>query len=135
PTRAVLPPAAAEPVSGWSTPILYGLACPNASRHGAGTSMAPPSAPAAAADRPRKLRRVVLPRHQMFFAQASSCHRSRMSDLLRCPWTEHRMRGRKVRTFYTELVRPCKRFRAGVKGDRRPRAPGGWLRARPGRPA
>src|SRR5262245_44684986 len=74
PTSAVLPPAAATPVSGCSTPILYGLACPNASRHGAGTRIVAPRAPAAAADRPRNDRRVVLPLHHMSLAQGSSCH-------------------------------------------------------------
>src|SRR5207249_9791203 len=63
PTSAVLPPAAAAPVSGCRTPILYGLAWPDASRHGAGTSILAPSAPAAAADRPRTLRRVALRPH------------------------------------------------------------------------
>src|SRR5215470_905125 len=82
PTRAVLPPAAAVPVSGCRTPILKGLACPNAACHGAGTSMLPPSAPAAAADSPRNLRRVVLPRHHISFAQGSLCQRAVMVDLL-----------------------------------------------------
>src|SRR2546428_13181599 len=49
PTRAVLPPAAAAPDSGCMVPILYGLAWPNASRQGGGTSMVAPGAPAAAA--------------------------------------------------------------------------------------
>src|SRR5689334_518533 len=78
PTSAVLPPAAAVPVSGCMTPSLYGLACPNACRHGAGTRIVAPSAPAAAAPKPRKLRRVVLPLHQKARVQASSCHRSAM---------------------------------------------------------
>src|SRR5262245_56180242 len=76
PTSAVLPPAAAVPVSGCMTPTLNGLAWPNASRQGAGTSMLAPSAPAAVAERPRNLRRVVLPLHHRSFAHASSCHRS-----------------------------------------------------------
>src|SRR5260370_29139436 len=63
PTRAVLPPAAAVPDRGWRVPILYGLAWPNASRHGAGTSRPEPSAPAAAALRPSHRRRVILPRY------------------------------------------------------------------------
>src|SRR5712691_6737160 len=82
PTSAVLPPAAAVPESGWSTPILYGLACPNASRHGSGINIAAPRAPAAVAERPRNLRRDVFPRHQISFAQGSSCHRSAISILL-----------------------------------------------------
>src|SRR5258706_5252243 len=85
PTSAVLPPEAAVPVSGCITPILYGLACPNAARQGAGTSIVAPSAPAVAAPRPRKLRRVVLPLHHRVRVQASSCHRSVMNDLQRCP--------------------------------------------------
>src|SRR6267143_6643525 len=87
PTSAVLPPAAPVPDSGWSTPTLYGLACPKASRHGAGTSMVAPTAPAAADESARNLRRVVLPLHHMCFAQASSCQRSaiRSSSLRRAP--------------------------------------------------
>src|SRR5436190_23482332 len=61
PTSAVLPPAAAAPASGCSVPILYGLAWPKAARHGAGTSMAAPSAPA---PYPISRRRVTLPRYQ-----------------------------------------------------------------------
>ena len=76
PTSAVLPPDAAVPDRGWRVPILKGLACPKAARHGAGTSIVAPSAPAAPADSPRKRRRVVLPLHHMSRAQASSCHRS-----------------------------------------------------------
>src|ERR1043165_2809069 len=79
-TSAVLPPAAAAPDSGCMVPTLYGLACPNAPRHGAGTSVVAPSAPAAAAERPRNRRRVVLPLHHMCFAQASSCQRSVIDD-------------------------------------------------------
>src|SRR6266403_3090792 len=78
PTSAVLPPAAPVPESGWSTPTLNGLAWPNASRQGAGTSIVAPRAPAVADDNAMNLRRVVLPLHHMFFAQASSCHRSRI---------------------------------------------------------
>src|SRR5229473_7689864 len=85
PTSAVLPPAAPVPESGWRTPTLYGLAWPNASRHGAGTSIVAPRAPAVADDSARNLRRVVLPLHHMFFAQASSCHRSAIGcSSLRC---------------------------------------------------
>src|SRR5262245_3718055 len=73
PTSAVLPPAAAVPDSGCSVPSLYGLVCPNASRHGAGTSMEAPRAPAADADRDSIHRRVVLPLHHIDFAQGSSC--------------------------------------------------------------
>src|SRR2546426_11323513 len=76
PTSAVFPPAAAVPESGWSTPTLYGLACPNASRHGAGTSTVAPRAPAAVDESARNFRRGVLPLHHMSFAQASSCQRS-----------------------------------------------------------
>src|SRR5207244_1154868 len=71
PTSAVFPPAAATPLSGWSTPILYGLAWPNASRQGAGTRMVAPTAPAAVADRLRNRRRVVLPLHHKSLAQSS----------------------------------------------------------------
>src|SRR5215470_1720334 len=45
-------------------PILYGLACPKAACHGAGTSMVAPSAPAAAEPYPINRRRVTLPRYQ-----------------------------------------------------------------------
>src|SRR5713101_4999105 len=76
PTSAVFPPAAPVPESGWRTPTLYGLACPNASRHGAGTSTVAPRAPAAADESARNFRRLVLPLHHMSFAQASSCQRS-----------------------------------------------------------
>src|SRR5712691_10328749 len=64
PTSAVLPPAAAEPDSGCRVPILYGLAWPNAVRHGAGTSIIAPSAPAPAALHPTSRRRLTLPRYQ-----------------------------------------------------------------------
>src|ERR1700693_917781 len=64
PTRAVLPPAAAEPESGCSVPILYGLAWPKAACHGAGTSIVAPSAPALAALHPISRRRVTLPLYQ-----------------------------------------------------------------------
>src|SRR5678816_4031694 len=74
PTSAVLPPAAAVPVSGCITPTLIGFAWPNAARHGAGTSRLAPTAPAAVADSPKNLRRVVLPLHHRSFAQASPCH-------------------------------------------------------------
>src|SRR2546422_7151720 len=85
PTSAVSPPAAPAPDSGWRTPTLYGLACPNASRHGAGTSTVAPRAPAAVDESVRNLRRVVLPLHHMSFAQASSCQRSAIRESsLRC---------------------------------------------------
>src|SRR5499427_4351778 len=71
PTSAVLPPAAPAPDSGCSVPILYGLACPNAASHGAGTSMLAPSAPAAAEPYPINRRRVTLPRYQN--ASLQSC--------------------------------------------------------------
>src|SRR5262245_30532371 len=71
PTRADLPPAAAAPESGCSVPILYGLACPKAACHGAGTSMLAPSAPAAAEPYPINRRRVTLPRYQN--ASLQSC--------------------------------------------------------------
>src|SRR3989442_14680564 len=76
PTSAVLPPAAPVPESGWRTPTLYGLACPNASRHGAGTSTGAPRAPAVADASATDLPRVVLPLHHMFFAPALLRHRS-----------------------------------------------------------
>src|SRR5262249_49632548 len=85
PTSAVLPPAAPVPESGWSTPTLYGLAWPNASRPGAGTRIVAPRAPAAADVSARNLRRVVLPLHHMSFAQGSSCHRSAIESLLAAP--------------------------------------------------
>src|SRR5215470_4004509 len=85
PTSAVFPPAAPVPESGWSTPTLYGLAWPNASRHGAGTRIVAPRAPAVADDSARNLRRVVLPLHHMSFAQGSSCHRSAIGFLLAAP--------------------------------------------------
>src|SRR3989475_12873002 len=76
PTSAVFPPAAPVPESGWSTPTLNGLAWPKASRHGAGTSMVAPTAPAAADERGRNFRRDVLTHHHMFFAHALSCLRA-----------------------------------------------------------
>src|SRR5436309_4471070 len=75
PTSAVLPPAAAVPDSGCSVPILYSRAWPNASRHGAGTSIAVPRALAAVDESARNFRRVVLPLHHMDLAQDSSCQR------------------------------------------------------------
>src|SRR5215831_12377417 len=63
PTSAVLPPAAAEPESGCNVPTLYGLACPKARCHGAGTNIVAPRAPAAA-PYPISRRRVTLPRYQ-----------------------------------------------------------------------
>src|SRR5712692_5726932 len=96
PTRAVLPPAAAVPERGWSVPILYGLACPKASRHGAGTSVVAPSAPAAAAERPRNFRRVVLPLHHTSIVQGSSCQRSPIFVLLAAaPRAERPRRGQR----------------------------------------
>src|SRR5688500_8155813 len=83
PTSAVIPPAAAAPVSGCIVPILYGFAWPTASRHGAGTSSVAPIAPAAVADRPRNVRRDVLPLHHISFAHGASCQRSAMTILLR----------------------------------------------------
>src|SRR6185369_16964152 len=71
PTRAVLPPAAAVPDRGCRLPSLNGFACPNAARHGAGTSIVAPSAPAAVAPRPRSRRRVTLPLYQNSFAHAA----------------------------------------------------------------
>src|SRR2546425_9379836 len=87
PTSAVLPPAAPVPESGWSTPTLYGFAWPKAWRHGVGTSIVAPTAPAAADESARNFRRVVLPLHHMCAAQASSCQRStiRCSSLRRAP--------------------------------------------------
>src|SRR5215472_8507237 len=76
PTRAVIPPAAAEPVRGWRVPILYGFAWPKAARHGAGTKSVAPRAPAARALQPRKRRRVVRPDHHISRAHGASCHRS-----------------------------------------------------------
>src|SRR2546428_11996603 len=76
PTSAVFPPAAPVPESGWRTPTLYGLVCPNASRHGAGSSTVAPRAPAAADESARNFRRLVLPPPHMSFAPASSCQRS-----------------------------------------------------------
>src|ERR1700719_3661293 len=64
PISAVCPPPAAAPESGGSVPILNGLAWPKAPRHGAGTSMVAPSAPAAAAPYPTSRRRVSLPLYQ-----------------------------------------------------------------------
>ncbi len=66
PTSAVLPPAAPAPDNGCSEPILYGLAAPNAARHGAGTSIMAPSAPP---PQPTKRRRLTLPSYQ----NSSSC--------------------------------------------------------------
>src|SRR5262249_9259512 len=71
PPAAVWPPAAPAPDSGCSLPILYGLACPKAPCHGAGTSMLAPSAPAAAEPYPINRRRVTLPRYQN--ASLQSC--------------------------------------------------------------
>src|SRR2546430_4165014 len=113
PTSAVLPPAAAAPVSGCRTPILYGLAWPNASRHGAGTSIVAPSAPAAVADRPRNLRRVVLPLHHMSLVQGSLCQRSAMAIPPDVPGTGTREREQSVR-----LSTPNRRGGASGSGAR-----------------
>src|SRR5262245_59497649 len=80
PTRAVFPPAAAVPDSGWSLPSLRGLAWPNAARHGAGTRMVAPRAPAAETPSATKRRRVVLPLHHLSCAQGSRVHSSLMND-------------------------------------------------------
>src|SRR5215813_10332273 len=61
PTSEVLPPAAPAPESGCMVPILYGLAWPNAARHGAGTNRVAPSTPV---PHPTRLRRVTLPLYQ-----------------------------------------------------------------------
>src|SRR6266849_6429336 len=61
PTSAVLPPAAPAPESGCIVPILYGLSWPKAARHGAGTNIVAPSAPA---PHPTRQRRVTLPLYQ-----------------------------------------------------------------------
>src|ERR1700730_8013584 len=71
PTSAVFPPAAAKPDSGCSVPILYGLAWPNAGRHGAGTSIMAPGAPAALALHPMRRRRVSLPLYQNVASRSS----------------------------------------------------------------
>src|SRR5437762_13310969 len=107
PTSAVLPPAAAEPVSGCRTPTLYGLAWPNASRHGAGTRMVAPSAPAAVADRPRNRRRVVLPLHHMSLVQGSFCQRSAMAIPPDVPGGRALVSGSKVRLLMPPLWATC----------------------------
>src|SRR5687767_4147405 len=122
PTSAVMPPAAAAPVSGYIVPILYGFACPNASRQGAGTSSVAPTAPAAVADRPRNVRRVVLPLHHISFAHGASCQRSAMVFLLDVP-----QRGTGNRQKSVRLSTP--NGREGASGSRRtagcPRPAGG----------
>src|SRR5215510_9759525 len=84
PTRAVLPPAAAVPDRGCMVPILYALAWPNALRHHAGTATVAPRAPAAAAPKPRKRRRLVFPLYQncSALAHCSSCQRSAIGSAL-----------------------------------------------------
>src|SRR5438552_18120219 len=84
PTSAVLPPAAAVPESGWSVPTLNALACPKALRHHAGTATVAPSAPAAAAPKPRKRRLEVLPLYQKssLWAHVSSFQLSAMINAL-----------------------------------------------------
>src|SRR5471030_1957618 len=71
PTTAVLPPSAAAPESGCNEPILYGAAAPKAAPHGAGTSIAAPSAPP---PQPTNVRRVTLPLYQKSCAQSCSFH-------------------------------------------------------------
>jgi hypothetical protein len=71
PTTAVLPPAAPAPDRGCSEPILYGLAAPKASRHGAGTNIKAPIAPL---PQPTIRRRLTLPRYQISSAHFSSFH-------------------------------------------------------------
>src|SRR5881394_3951972 len=100
PTSAVLPPAAAVPDSGCSVPILYGRAWPNASRHGAGTSIAVPRALAAVDESARNFRRVVLPLHHMDLAQDSSCQRPVMPASLGSLLST--LSGRSVRGLRTE---------------------------------
>src|SRR5690242_4898745 len=78
PTTAVLPPSAPAPDKGCSDPSLYGVAAPNAARHGAGTSIAAPIAPP---PQPTKVRRVTLPLHQKSVAHASSFHFSDIAIL------------------------------------------------------
>src|SRR3990170_2385675 len=84
PTSAVLPPAAAAPLSGCSVPTLYALAWPKASLHHAGTATVPPRAPAATTPNPRNRRRVVLPLYQKSSAWAhfSAVHFSAMVSAL-----------------------------------------------------
>src|SRR5215831_5956006 len=84
PTSAVLPPAAAVPDRGCMVPILYALAWPNALRHHAGTATVAPRAPAAAAPKPRKRRRLVFPLYQndSAWVHCSSCQRSAMGSTL-----------------------------------------------------
>src|SRR5229473_1487726 len=84
PTRAVLPPAAAAPESGCSVPILYGLPWPKAARHGVGTSIVAPSAPALAALHPTSRRRVTLPLYQN--SSSRSCASS-LSSIAFPLWT------------------------------------------------
>src|SRR5262245_33033482 len=103
PTSAVLPPAAAVPDSGWSVPILNGLAWPNAARHGAGTSIVAPMAPAALAARPRNRRRVVFPLHHISHAQTSSCHRSLM---LPPPWVTDHQASTTSAVSFADATRP-----------------------------
>src|SRR5215469_10265357 len=64
-------PEAPGPDSGCSEPILYGLAAPNAARHGAGTSIMAPIAPP---PQPTSRRRVSLPRYQISSAHFSCFH-------------------------------------------------------------
>src|SRR6185437_15411236 len=78
PTSAVFPPSAAAPDRGWSEPILYGAAAPNAARHGAGTSI---NAPIAPPPQPTKVRRVTLPLYQKSSAHFSSFHFSDIAIL------------------------------------------------------
>src|ERR1700691_1274028 len=89
PTTAVLPPAAPAPDSGCSEPILNGWAAPKAARHGAGTSMAAPIAPA---PQPTMLRRVTLPRYQISLAHASSFHFSTIVLFLQLEFVQREAR-------------------------------------------
>src|SRR5215831_12090002 len=80
PTTAVLPPAAPAPDSGCSEPIRYGVAAPNAARHGAGTSIMAPMAPP---PQPTRVRRVTLPLYQTSLAHSSFFHFSVIASSLR----------------------------------------------------
>src|SRR5581483_4055148 len=119
PTRAVLPPAAAAPESGWSVPIRYGFAWPNAARHGGGTRSAAPRAPAARAESPRTRRRVVLPRHQSSRAHGSCCH---CSLIVEPPSSAHECRHSarvQVASLYSTPSDRRKRGRGWDPGGRR----------------
>src|SRR5215469_11771808 len=103
PITAVLPPAAPGPDSGCSEPILYGLAAPNAARHGAGTSIRAPIAPP---PQPTSRRRVSLPRYQISSAHFSSFHFSVIGcSSLAVPWHCHGADWRGRRKVKWTLVR------------------------------